>query len=43
MDTHPDNTVMQHLLTKLGFQRTGIVHVPEDDDSRYAYKLVQTK
>ncbi len=39
IDTHPDNTVMQGLLTKLGFQRRGIIHVSEDNDPRYAYDL----
>lgn len=38
MDTHPDNTVMQNLLTRLGFRRTGIIHVEEDNDPRYAYE-----
>lgn len=39
-DTHPDNTVMQHLFDKLGFQKCGIVHVQEDDDPRIAYDKV---
>ena len=38
IDTHPDNKVMQSLLTKLGFQRRGIIYVVEDDYPRYAYE-----
>ncbi len=38
MDTHPDNIVMQNLLTKLGFRKCGIIHVEEDNDPRYAYE-----
>ncbi len=38
MDTHPDNIVMQNLLKKLGFEKCGIIHVPEDNDPRYAYE-----
>ncbi len=38
MDTHGDNTVMQNLLTKLGFQRCGIIYVVEDTDPRIAYE-----
>ncbi len=38
IDTHPDNLVMQGMLTKLGFVRCGIIHVQEDDDPRYAYE-----
>ncbi len=41
MDTHPDNTVMQSLLTKLGFERCGVIHVEEDNDPRYAYEIVR--
>ena len=41
MDTHGDNLVMQNLLTKLGFVRRGIVHVPEDDAPRIAYEKVR--
>ncbi len=40
IDTHPDNTVMQALLGKLGFQRRGIVYVSEDGDPRLAYERV---
>ena len=38
IDTHPDNTVMQALLDRLGFQRRGIVYVSEDGDPRIAYE-----
>ena len=38
VDTHPDNTVMQSLLDKEGFQKRGIIHVVEDNDPRYAYE-----
>ncbi|MDO4649102.1 MAG: GNAT family N-acetyltransferase [Eubacteriales bacterium] len=38
MDTHPDNKVMQNLLTKLGFVYRGIIHVEEDNDPRFAYE-----
>ena len=37
-DTHPDNKTMQNLLTKLGFEKRGIIHVIEDDHPRYAYE-----
>ena len=40
IDTHPDNKVMQGLLTKLGFSYRGIIHVEEDDDPRYAYERI---
>ena len=29
------------LLEKLGFQKCGIVHVPEDSDPRYAYEKLE--
>lgn len=38
IDTHPDNIVMQSMLTKLGFTKMGIIHVEEDDYPRYAYE-----
>ena len=40
IDTHPDNTVMQSLLEKLGFARRGIVSVAEDKDPRIAFERV---
>ncbi len=39
IDTHPDNTVMQGLLCKLGFERRGVIHVVEDNDPRYAFEI----
>lgn len=38
IDTHPDNVVMQNLLARLGFVRSGITHVEEDDNPRYVYE-----
>lgn len=40
IDTHADNKVMQRTLTKLGFSRRGIVHVPEDTDTRIAFEKI---
>jgi hypothetical protein len=31
---------MQQLLSKLGFEKRGIIHVEEDDYPRYAYEKV---
>ena len=39
IDTHEDNKVMQHVLEKHGFQRTGIIYL-EDGDPRIAYEKV---
>lgn len=41
IDTHPDNHVMQSMLTKCGFTRCGIIHVEEDDNPRYAYEWIR--
>lgn len=38
IDTHPDNVVMQNLLAGCGFQRCGIIHVPQDPAPRWAYE-----
>jgi len=38
IDTHGDNTVMQNLLKKLGFDLCGIIHVAEDNYPRLAYE-----
>lgn len=38
IDTHGDNVVMQGLLTKLGFEQRGIIHVVEDNYPRLAYE-----
>ena len=37
IDTHADNTIMQHLLKKYGFAYCGIIHV-EDGSPRLAYQ-----
>ncbi len=37
IDTHRDNLIMQHLLSKNGFVRCGIIHV-EDGSERLAYQ-----
>ena len=39
IDTHADNKVMQHVLEKHGFQRTGIIYL-EDGDPRIAYERI---
>ena len=38
IDTHGDNVVMQHLLTKLGFTHCGTIFVEEDDYPRLAFE-----
>lgn len=38
VDTHGDNVVMQHLLTKLGCTHCGTIYVEEDDFPRLAYE-----
>ena len=40
VDTHADNKVMQNLLERLGFVRTGIIYVHEDNDPRFAYEKI---
>lgn len=37
IDTHKDNTVMRHLMDKLGFAYCGIIHL-EDGDERLAFQ-----
>lgn len=39
IDTHGDNKVMQHVLTKHGFTRTGIIYL-EDGDPRIAFERI---
>lgn len=39
IDTHADNKVMQHVLSRHGFQRTGIIYL-EDGDPRIAYERI---
>jgi len=38
VDTHRDNKVMQHILTKHGFQRCGIIYV-KNGTERIAYQM----
>lgn len=38
IDTHGDNKVMQNLLSKLGFEKRGIIYVVEDSYPRFAYE-----
>ena len=38
IDTHPDNKPMQQLLSKIGFEKRGIIYVEEDEYPRYAYE-----
>lgn len=40
VDTHRDNKVMQHILTKYGFQRCGIIYV-KNGTERIAYQKIQ--
>lgn len=37
IDTHEDNTIMQHLIEKYGFQKCGIIHA-QDGTPRIAYE-----
>lgn len=41
VDTHGDNTVMQSLLPKLGFEKCGVIYVLEDNDPRIAYEKIK--
>jgi RimJ/RimL family protein N-acetyltransferase len=38
VDTHHDNATMQHVITKAGFSRRGIIYLA-DGDPRIAYEL----
>lgn len=40
-DTHPDNKPMQKLLSRLGFEKRGIIHVVEDEYPRFAYEITE--
>ena len=42
IDTHGDNTVMQRLVTKLGFVRCGTIFVQQDNFPRFAYEKVSS-
>ena len=41
VDTHRDNTIMQHLFIKRGFQYCGIIYL-DNGDERLAYQLINT-
>jgi len=41
IDTHGDNRVMQNLLSKLGFEKCGIIYVYEDHDPRIAFEKIK--
>lgn len=41
IDTHADNTIMQHLILKHGFSFCGIIHLA-NGDPRYAYQRITT-
>ena len=41
IDTHEDNAVMQHLLLKLGFKRTGIIFIERGHEPRIAFEKVR--
>ena len=40
IDTHRDNTIMQHCILKAGFQYCGIIHLASGDE-RLAYQLIK--
>lgn len=40
VDTHHDNKIMQHVVTKNGFERCGIVYM-EDKSKRIAYQWIK--
>ncbi len=40
VDTHPENKVMQSLLSKLGFTKCGIIYVVQDPHPRFAYEKI---
>ncbi len=42
IDTHRDNTIMQHLLKKHGFEYCGIIHI-ENGEERLAFELSATQ
>ena len=39
IDTHPDNLIMQHVISKNGFTKCGIIHVA-DGSARIAYERI---
>lgn len=40
IDTHPDNHIMQHVVTSNGFQAVGTVYLDEPVPERLAYQLL---
>jgi len=40
IDTHPDNLVMQHVITDSGFDEKGIITLDADDGVRKAYQIL---
>ncbi len=42
IDTHKDNTIMQHLLKKHGFEYCGIIHI-ENGEERLAFERTASK
>lgn len=40
IDTHPDNSGMQHVITSNGFEKRGKVYLHDGKDLRYAYQLL---
>ncbi|MBQ8893028.1 MAG: N-acetyltransferase [Clostridia bacterium] len=40
IDTHADNKIMQHIVTKNGFKKCGIIYVHENKSPRIAYELL---
>ncbi|WP_125590000.1 GNAT family N-acetyltransferase [Companilactobacillus jidongensis] len=40
IDTHPDNLVMQHVITDSGFVEKGIITLDADDGVRKAYQIL---
>jgi GNAT superfamily N-acetyltransferase len=39
VDTHPDNKIMQHVVTSNGFEYAGVVYLDEPVPERFAYEL----
>lgn len=40
IDTHPDNLVMQHIISSNGFEEKGTITMDEDDGVRLAYQIL---
>ncbi|WP_155287051.1 GNAT family N-acetyltransferase [Lacticaseibacillus zhaodongensis] len=40
IDTHPDNRIMQHVVSSNGFQPVGTVYLDEPVPERFAYQLL---